>query len=222
MDRPEDRGSGPKSTFRQKVAGVTSAIGLTAALRQSAAQELTEDEPKMIFPTKRSSRLVDMALTLAVSEHRDLVGQLLSAADGRSKDLLRAAAEIRFRGIRESRGNWIANQMLLAAAHRQPLRAMSSETEAWFQEIERLDQMTRAEGFAYLASLEPRLNLLEANLKQVLSEGDEEITWTLVAEGLQPLLGSGGNSSMPLLRSRTAFDIARIHLGQSLGLHFSD
>ena len=118
---------------------------------------------------------------------------------------------------------YLANQLLLAAATGQPVKAITPELNDWFQRVTELDRGTIAEVFARLAAMQPllvsveRVIVAESQAARTSSSGARSSA--AVAEirehiriALRPLVGPDADVDDPLLRSNAAYRNASLHL----------
>lgn len=202
---------------------------IVAAVRYDREQ-LDADAPVVRAITKRSRRLGAMAGEFAVAGRTDpaAVAALRAAAGRHHKDLRRAAAGFRFDGgAEESRGAYLANQLLLAAATGQPVSEITDEQEDQFRRVDEFLEHHGEEGFAALVALEPRLGELERTINTEVQAAQEEPTDEArevaikeirkhLQDALRPLVGPASDSADPLLRIHLVHQLAYSHLSKSL------
>jgi hypothetical protein len=211
--------------------GTLGAAALALLLRQMAKTGLEDDEPQAVFPTERSRDLEQFALRLATAQPNDpsAISQLQARADRHRKDLRRAAAQIRMRGLHhENRVDHVANSNLVAAAAGGVFRPLTTQEEEWFSRIETLDDMPESESFEQLVILQPALREFKRSaLEQApalwpdATEPDDVVI-DYVVKGLDLLVGPTVQSDYPLLSTRLAHGICRVYLLRRIGVPLSD
>lgn len=217
--------------FRGALAGI-GGLALVPWLNKAADDQLLEDHPQVVFATRRSNSLREMAMRLASEGRTDTAAmqELRAAANGHDKDLLRAAADIRLgSNLNEHRQGYLANELLIAASEDREVKLPSPEQSAWFDDLEDLEALPDGAAFGRLAQQQPELaefqRFLLTRSVQVRRESQqtyEDVMWDTIVDGLEPIVGPSAGSKDRLLRSRVALDCARIYLARMLGLHFSD
>jgi len=218
----EGAGGPPKRPGRlRRMAG---GAALVAGVWRSADRQLTKERPDFIWPNRTSERLKQVALRLAADGREDdlAVRDLREAAGRDRKDLLRAAADIRFHGpVAENARDQRANRLLIAAATGEPMRPLTDEDLAWFQRLDALRDTPTDEAFLRLASLQPGLLGIERRLQEALSTPEfsamnsqqrDDATWDVIVGSLRELVGPDAKTSDPLVRTQLAFDICEVYL----------
>jgi hypothetical protein len=218
----------PKGLLGQ-LAGALLLPWLTWYRRTKADQELDADRPEWALRDQRTYQLRGIAVRIA--EHISDDGEAVSAikaGGGNQKDWKRAAALILADGHdREHREYVRAARLLRAAADDGPPVTASSEDEALFQAVERLEALPVASAFAVLAAEAPALRELE---QQVItssstparqgSTADDRVDEIL--DDLAQVVGPQAPAGSPLIRSQTAFGYGRAYLLGKAGLLISD
>jgi hypothetical protein len=204
---------------------MAAAIGVAALLKRSAEGQLNEDKPKVIWPNERSELLEQVAMQCAADNDLSdsAVQKLRSLAKGHNRDLSRAAASVRFLGLTdEMREQKLCNRLLQAAANNCSVTPLTPQEEEWFDRTGELDRLPEAEAFGLIVSLEPAVGAFEEQVRTQCDGMSEDQMWDFIIEGLGPIVGPDSGAADPLLRTKLAFDRARIHLARSNGLQFSD
>jgi hypothetical protein len=213
--------------------GFESWLGGFALLRTIARKQRDRDHPTVVLYSKRTSALVDKALSMANEgrEDENAVRELVVAARRRQGELRRAAAALRHQGwVDDSEEHDRANRLLLAAADRQPVPPLTPERQEWFRLLRSLQEGPVDTGYALLASRQPALHDLEdevreaANRKAASLSKDSvaqrtEALWEVVGERFKSLVGPEATDAPdPLLRTRTALLLADRNLSVTFGL----
>lgn len=111
---------------------------------------------------------------------------------------------------------------LVAVKHGTDLEPPSHEQSLRMDRFERFVGLDRAEGFAVLAAMEPRLNELEDRVRRGSANWEPrkiDRDGFLIIDGLLvPVVGPDSNQPDELLRSKVARNCARHHLIEVAGL----
>jgi hypothetical protein len=152
----------------------------------------------------------------------DCIRLLLNAVGSRKRDLSRAAAVERFDGLaKESRVRDRANRLLLAAHSGKPVVPLSRDLDDLFTRIEVLYSVRVEDAFPTLVELQPELRRLERQFNpRTFGEDQSEAIWDELIEALAPIIGPKAEIEVtdPLLRTRSAHNIARLFLALRVGL----
>lgn len=206
---------------------------MSIVLRRAARGAEDELRPSVADETPEIDALAQRAWGLASEgrEGRAAIDSLREAAGRRSSDLKKAAALIRFREpVAESRVAHRANRLLLAAASDGLAAPVTPDEERWFNEIESLGGVPQEVAFTRLKSLVPELEWLEQGVRSgsndvsvdTGSSIDRDMWWDEICERITHLLGPEAESADPLLRTETAFGVARVYLGTLAGVIAGD
>jgi hypothetical protein len=109
---------------------VLGSIGVSALVQSLGDQELDAPSPKVVWQTRRSSQLRELAFDLAEvgREDPEAIGELVKAAGRHNKELRRAAATIRADGrTDEDLVAFRANRLLVAAASGRSVEPITAE-----------------------------------------------------------------------------------------------
>ena len=223
----------PKSEEGGRFKRLLVANAVAASLFRMERDELDSDKPQVHRSTAASDALQDEAFEMArASRDPDsAVGELRVIAKGRSKELRRAAAGIRFtHDLGEDRTAFLANTYLRAAADQSSAELPTADQEAWFAQVDELRRLPDDEGFSRLARLQPGLlafrdlvverapELFQRkdrynHLKAIADERGYPFPFRedqpldlmhFVASGLTPLVGTEAETAEPLLKTRLA------------------
>lgn len=193
--------------------------------RVKADQELEAEHPTWTRWTKEAGQLVRLAVRVAadVPDDGEAVAAV-TAAGGRPRDYKRAAALIRSDRYRyEHRDRRRAARLLAAAAGDAPVVTASSDEEALFRGVDRLEALSVEDAFAVLAAEAPTLRELE---QQVITsraapgweDRDDDERVGEILGNLARLVGPQAPEGSLFIRSQVAFGYARVHLVGTAGL----
>ena len=178
----------------------------------------------MVSSNPRIERLAEQAKELArtTPDDAECVRILTETAGRHRRDLSKAAAIVRFGGFaNELRANDRANRLLLTAFTGEPVGRPPAELETLFARVDELYTPPVENGFRILAAISPELQTLDAQWSSRTADGgDVDELWNELIGSLAPVVGPDAvpGVSDPLLRTKSAHNIARLYLALQAGL----
>lgn len=241
----------PKIEEGGRVKRLLAANALSALFLGMERSQLDAAKPGIHRSSAESDALEAAAMEMVgdPGDPDSAVSTLLGMAKGRSTELRRAAAGIRFtRDISEDRTAFLANAYLVAAASHRPLELPNTDQEAQFDLVEELRRLPDDEGFSRLARIHPPLiafrdlvverapELLQSkdrynHLKAIADKRGYPVRFHedqpldlmhFIASGLTPLVGIDAETAEPLLKTRTANVTCYGYLLRLVGVHPDD
>jgi hypothetical protein len=192
--------------------------------------ELEAEHPKWIMAdVPRTDQLKRVALQVAAEIHDDADAvTAIRGTGGKPKELRVAAAFMRSESFTwEHRKDLRAARLLKAAADGGSPVPPSSDQEALFLAVERLEALSLEEAIASLAVAVPSLRALEQQIDMWLSEpewadrdADDRVA-SILGE-LAQIIGPRASTGSALTQSTAAFDIAHAYLLSKADLLIDD
>ncbi len=217
MERPE-KDPGEAGRAKRLVGG----LGIFAALKAMEKHAETQDEPEIISGNARVRQLSSLAVDLAKGDRTDAecVRTLVDAAGRKQRDLSKAAAVVRFGGAAKvDRISDRANRLLLAAFSGEPVQPVPPEQDRWFARVDQIRSIPVEEAYPLLVKLQPALGDLEDRFHpRAMDERERDELWNQLIDAITPLVGPDAISHDPLVLSKPAYEVARLHLALRSGL----